>query len=88
MGQSYTLICNVQVTDYLCPFTSYQWTKSNGTITQLEVEAEPNTLSFSPLRLSDAGQYTCLATIRSFRISSDVTVMGTHEVRIQGKSDD
>ena len=88
MGQNYTLTCNVRVTDYLCPFISYQWTKNNGTITQLEVEAEPNTLLFSPLRLSDAGQYACLATIRSFRISSYVTVVGTHEVRIQGKSDE
>ena len=88
MGQIYTLTCNVRVTDYLCPFISYQWTKNNGTITQLEVETKSNTLSFSLLKLSDAGQYTCLATIRSFRISSDVTVMGTHEVRIQGKSDE
>lgn len=89
LGQSgYTLTCNVQVSEYLCPIISYKWTKYNGTTVQLEVETESNTLSLSPLRLSDAGQYTCLPTIRSFRISNDVTVMGTHDVRIQSKSDD
>ncbi len=79
------MTCNVDVSDNLCPLISYQWTKNNGTVTQLEAGIEPNTLSLSPLRLSDAGLYTCLATVRSLRIANDVTVTGTHEVRIQGK---
>jgi hypothetical protein len=84
LGQSYTLTCNVHVIGNLCPLIFYKWTKDNGTVTQLEAGIEPNTLSLSPLRLSDAGLYTCLATVRSFR-ANDVTVKGTHEVRIQGK---
>jgi hypothetical protein len=89
LGQTYTVTCNVHVIDNLCPLISYQWTKNNGTVTQLEAShrIEPNILSLSPLRLSDAGLYTCLATVRSFRIANDVTVTGTHEIRIQGKID-
>ena len=76
---------NVHVIDNLCLLISYRWTKNNGTLTQLEVGTEPNTLSLSPLRLSDAGLYTCLATVRSFRITNAITVARTHQVRIQGK---
>ena len=79
------MTCNVHVIDNLCLLISYRWTKNNGTLTQLEVGTEPNTLSLYPLRLSDAGLYTCLATVRSFRIANAITVARTHEVRIQGK---
>ena len=87
MGENYTVTCNVHVIDNLCPLISYQWTKNNGTLTQLEVGTEPNTLSLSPLRLSDAGLYTCLATVRSIHIANAIRVAGTHKVRIQGKSE-
>jgi hypothetical protein len=87
LGQSYTVTCNVRVIDNICPLISYRWTKNNGTVTQLEPGTEPNTFSFSPLRLSDAGLYTCLATVRSFRTTNDVTITGTHKVKLQGKSE-
>ncbi len=87
LGQSYTMTCNVDVTDNLCPLISYRWTKNNGTVTQLEAGIEPNTLSLSPLRLSDAGLYTCLATVHSIHITNYVTVTETHKIRIQGKSE-
>ena len=63
LGESgYTLTCKVIVANHLCPSTiSYQWIKNNSIITQLETP--PNSLSFSPLRLSDAEQYACQATI-------------------------
>ena len=84
LGQNnYTLTCNIMVADRLCPYrTTYQWTK-NDSITEVEVDNESNTLSFSPLRLSDVGKYTCQATVRSFRINDDITVMGSQDVRIQ-----
>ena len=81
LGQSYTLTCTAQVTDYLCPVMFYWWTKNSGTVTQLELE-DGTELSFSSLRLSDA-QYACLATVSSFRLSNAITVTGTHKVRIQ-----
>ena len=85
---NYTLTCNVTVAEHLCPYTTtYQWTKHNSTVTQLQVGAdhESNTLSFSPLRLSDAGQYTCQATVHSFRKNYDITVMESQNVRIQSE---
>lgn len=40
LGQSYILMCNVQVTDYISlpHYMSYWWTKNNGSVTQLELE--------------------------------------------------
>ena len=51
LGQSYTLTCIVSGTT----FTSYQWRKGGSVISG---ETGP-TLSFSPLRLTDAGGYQC-----------------------------
>ena len=42
---------------------NYQWTKNNGT-TQTEI-GNSSILLFSPLKLSDAGQYICRVTIGS-----------------------
>ena len=42
---------------------NYLWTKNNGT-TQIVV-GNSRTLFFSPLKLSDAGQYICEVTIGS-----------------------
>ena len=46
---------------------NYQWTKNNGT-TQAEV-GNSSTLLFSPLKLSDAGQYICQVMIGSQKYS-------------------
>ena len=50
LGQDYTLTCSVSGTSV----TTYQWRK-DGTVLS---EVRP-TLSFSPLGLSDAGEYIC-----------------------------
>ena len=47
--------------------------------------ADPKVLSFSPLRLSDAGRYTCQATVSSPYLNSDITMMDTHDVILQSK---
>ena len=82
LGHNYTLTCKALVADYLCPFVSYRWTKENGTVTQ----PENRTITFSPLRLSNGGQYTCHVTVCSFRFNNEVTVTKTHELIIQSKS--
>lgn len=84
LGESgYTLTCKVIVANHLCPSTiSYQWIKNNSIITQLETP--PNSLSFSPLRLSDAGQYACQATIIS-SLPLNITVMGVFILKLQSK---
>lgn len=83
MQNGHTLTCRVFVTDNICPTITYQWIKNN--ITVIQFGTESSTLSFSPLRLSDAGQYTCRVTISSLYLSSDIIVMGTDDIRFQSK---
>ena len=65
-GQTYSLDCSVSGTSN--PAT-YQWFDSNGT--QL---ANTSQLQFSPLRVSDAGVYTCRATVEGEVLEGSVTV--------------
>ena len=51
IGQQYTLTCNTIGTT----ITTYQWRKNDSVILG---EAGP-TLTFSPLRLTDGGRYSC-----------------------------
>ena len=85
LGQNnYTLTCRVFVTNDFCsPSVTYQWIKNNDT--DIQLGTEPNTVSFYSLRLSDAGLYTCYATISSLSLSSDITVIASHEFRIQSE---
>ena len=86
LGQSgYSLTCDVNGTENLNPSITYQWTKNNGTQTQIQVGADPSVLSFSPLKLSDAGEYTCHATVSSPYLNSDLTLMNSQDVRIQSE---
>ena len=70
-GQSYTLNCG---TFGASGFT-YQWSRTGGGDLRGQTR---EMLSFSPLRLSDGGSYTCVATLssRSFTSSFDVVVQG------------
>ena len=65
-GQSYTLTCSVSGASV----TTYQWRK-DGSVLQGETT---EMLSFSPLRLSDAGQYTCEVTVNSMTLTDDVDI--------------
>jgi hypothetical protein len=86
VGQSgYSLTCGVTGAENLSPSITYQWTKNNGTHTQIQNDAANPRVSFSPLRLSDAGQYTCQATISSPFLSDDITMTAMQDVRIQSE---
>ena len=87
LGQdsSYTLTCRVFVTNNFCsPSISYQWIKNNDAAA-VQVGTEPDILSFNSFRLSDAGLYTCYATISSSSLGSDISVTASREVRIQSE---
>ena len=64
LGQSYSLPCEVTGASDPIISSAYQWRK-NGTV----INTGP-TLSFSSLRLSDAGQYTCQVTVDRMMLSS------------------
>ena len=83
---SYTLTCRVFVTNnFRSPSITYQWIKNNDTPAVQVGETEPDTLSFISFRLSDAGLYTCYATISSSSLGSDISVTASHEVKIQSE---
>ena len=77
-GEAYTLTCIVAGIENASSLTFlYRWTKNNGS-TQTEV-GNSSTLFFTPLKLSDDGQYMCEVTIGS-------QMYGTIEyINIQGK---
>ena len=81
LGQNgYSLTCGVNGAGNLNPTITYQWTKNNGTQTQIQIGANPKVLSFSPFSLSDAGQYTCQATVSSPYLSDSINMMASHSV--------
>ena len=63
-GQRYVLLCNMHGLENFSSTISYKSTKNNGT-TWVQVGSNSETLSFSPLRLSDAGQHTCHVSVSS-----------------------
>ena len=57
---------------------TYRWMKDNGTQTQIETNLE--TLHFDPLKMSDAGQYTC----EVITLNNDIIYSDPHIISIQG----
>ena len=78
LGQSYSLTCGVNGAENLSVSITYQWIKD--TQTQIQVGA---VLSFSPLRLSDAGNYTCQATVMSSLLSAPITVTSSNSLAVR-----
>ena len=81
-GESYQLNCSVSGAENLNPITTYRWTRNSGS-GQTQVGANSNTLSFTPLRLTDAASYVCEVTVSSSYLASDITAMNFFDVRIQ-----
>ena len=80
LGQNgYSLTCDVTIIGTTNASITYQWTKNNGTQT-IQVGTD-RVFSFFPLRLSDAGQYTCQATVSS----CNITEMDTQDITLQSK---
>ena len=80
LGRSYTLTCSVSGTT----FTFFQWRKDGSVISG---ETGP-TLSFSPLRLTNAGGYRCgNGTLFSNNkvITLQGTIKGTQNININDK---
>ena len=75
-----TLTCDVSGADNLNSTITYQWIRDNGS-TQISVGTNSNT--FSPLRLSDAGDYTC--NISSILLDNSVSASNTQSVMIQSE---
>ena len=74
-GQSYALTCSVNE----ATVSSYQWRKDGAVLQGQTTEV----LSFSPLRLSDAGRYTCKVTVTA--ASETFTAIQNRSVIIQSE---
>jgi hypothetical protein len=71
VGSMYSLTCNITGAERLADhdaMVTYQWFK-NGAVVSRQTMA---TLSFSPLTPSDAGNYTCRATVTSSLLSDPI----------------
>ena len=79
VGESYVLTCRVFGAENLHPTITYQWMKNGGQI----VGTNFSTLSFTPVRLSDAANYSCMVTIVSSYLTASVTAVASQSVRIQ-----
>ena len=61
-GQSYSLSC--EVSGASAPVSAYQWRRDDTVLSETG-----QTLSFSSLSLSDAGQYTCQVSVDGMILS-------------------
>lgn len=83
-GQDYQLSCEVSGTNNINPtVVSYQWTKNSGGQAQL-VGTNSNTLSFTPLQLSDASNYACTVIIASSHLTGNIVAMDSYAIRTHG----
>ena len=73
LGNNVTLFCNVSGSEIVNFTIHYQWMKNN--TTRVQPGTNSNSLSFSPFRLSDVGQYSCLVTASSSYLDQDVTAI-------------
>ena len=88
VGQKHSLICHVSEAENLDPVITYRWTKHNDTQTYYVVGTNSNILSFSSLRLSDAGSYTCEVTVNSRLLHDAINETSKQlELYIPGKCD-
>ena len=76
-----TLTCGVTGTGNLNPMITYQWTRNDGTT----VGTNSNMFTPSSVSLSDAGVYTCRATVSSDLLSNSIVRSDSQVVMIQSK---
>jgi hypothetical protein len=75
-----TLTCGVSGAGNLNPMTIFQWTRNGGG----EVGSS-RIFTISSAGLSDAGNYTCSATVNSNLLINDITVSASQIVMVQSE---
>ena len=84
-GESYNLTCKIVGVENVHPSITYQWTKNSDRGEIQNLGSNSSTLPFTPLQLSDAGNYSCMTTITSSYLTSGITTMVSHSLRIQSR---
>ena len=78
----YSLTCTVTGAERLTDagaMVTYQWLKNDAVVLGQTMA----TLSFAPLTFSDAGSYTCRATINSSLLSDPITTASSNSESIE-----
>ena len=85
LGEDFSLTCVVTGADKLNPMLNYEWTRNGN---RLEMtDNETNVLSFTPFRLSDAGNYCCNVSICSQYVNDAIMIESNNlSLKVQGKS--
>ena len=84
-GQSYTLTCTAAVTggETLSTTTTITWIHPGGSVTS--GTGSSLDLSLNPLRVSDAGQFTCNVSVSSPFLTVSQNSTDTFSINVQGK---
>ena len=80
VGSMYSLTCTVTGAEGLTDaMVTYQWLKNSAVVSGQTMA----TLSFSPLTFSDAGSYTCRATVTSSLLSDPITTASANSLSVR-----
>ena len=80
VGSMYSLTCTVTGAERLTDaMVTYQWLKNSAVVSGQTMA----TLSFSPLTFSDAGRYTCQATVTSNLLSAPINTASSNSENVQ-----
>ena len=84
VGSQFNIACAALGFDHLNPGFNIQWRKTGGLI---NISSQVNdSLAFSSLRLSDAGEYTCEVNVTSdYLVNGYTTGMGNYNLSINSK---
>ena len=87
IGESYNMTCTVNVLDLLIPNTMIQWVKTppNNTIPSPITASTISIHYIEALNTSDAGLYTCIATITIPDIGFTVQGNDSHVITLASK---
>ena len=85
-GTNLSLTCMVGGIEKFRPELSFKWIRFNGTDFE-ELNITSNKIHFSPLKLSEAGNYMCQVNVRSSLLRSDLSFMSMspYTIRAFGK---
>ena len=82
IGRDLFLMCVVSGEERLNPQRVYRWFRAG---TNEPLQTGPN-LTFSPLTLNDAGEYTCEATVISDEVALNLTKSVSHAIHVTSKA--
>ena len=80
-GERYTLVCTVHGAEKLSSNMTYQWTR----IETHFISSMVSTLTFSPVKLSDAGNYMCTVSVSSDYLDTIISAHSSTQLTVGSK---